>query len=201
MKRAIAPVLSIAMFVGGYLAASSYYNHAEAQAAADRAAELDAGPPPPDPAAGPSVEISGGAVVTETHLEPEARPQVAEPVTTTTTITTTTAPDDPAAGLPDAVEDPESYLGVLKDLWRSGAGVVAVLAAFLGLGVYLRKRYGWFSEGWQALAFASFATGVTTLVQMAASGVTPNAKMIAAVFGGLALAAIKTYGATPEKKS
>jgi len=99
---------------------------------------------------------------------------------------------DPAtrpAAVIDPVEDPGGFFADLRRMWRSGAMAPAVILGLFGVAIALRKYVGWFSRGKQAVYFAAAMTALTMLVEVAATGVTPNVTMFAtAVLSALLLA-------------
>jgi hypothetical protein len=98
------------------------------------------------------------------------------------------------AGLPaDPVADPTATVGILEQLWRSGAVTSTVIVAGYLTLLALQQRVSWFAQGWRVVWVPAVLGGLTLLADTAMRGVTPTASMFV-------VALMTTVGSAVQRK-
>jgi hypothetical protein len=105
----------------------------------------------------------------------------------------------PPATVPDPIDNPGGFFTTVRNLWRSGAAVPAVIIGLFGIALGLRRKVPWFSRGEQALILTAILGALTLLIEGAATGKTPSLGMaMAAVFSGALLYLNARNGSKPQ---
>lgn len=99
-----------------------------------------------------------------------------------------------AGALPsDPIADPAAAVGILEQLWRSGAITSTVIVGGYLTLLALQQRVTWFAQGWRVVWVPAVLGGLTLLVDSAMRGVTPTASMFV-------VALMTTIGSAAQRK-
>lgn len=156
-------ILSVISLAAGVLLAIGIYQHAEAQGAAERRAELAqadgyAGQPNAMPL---YAEVGSPVQRARVAALESALPSAAEP-----------------SDAPDPKTDPGGFIAKVHKLWKAGALAPAIILAAFGAAVLLGFYVPWINEGSRKLIFASVVLFLSTLAEPAARGTTPSMGMV-----------------------
>lgn len=93
----------------------------------------------------------------------------------------------------DPVADPVASVGILEQLWRSGAVTSTVIVgSYLAL-LALQQHVTWFAQGWRVVWVPAVLGGLTLLADSIMRDVTPTASMFV-------VALMTTVGSAVQRK-